>query len=275
MFPSARWSLILVLAAFGVSSIIFPACKKKKVEPDKTKPADKVATKVEPPVKTPPTPASQPASQPATEPAGAVASDTLAKHMGIQLGQTLAIRLALMRGDLEAARAPAKWLAGKHEEQAKMPAPWKPHIEALNKAGKTIVEAKTLADSAKGVAEVAKACGDCHKATNAEAEKKMKLPPLPAGKQDAKSHMARHAWAVGRLWDGITGPSEYAWNTAAAMLAEAPLKVQGKAKVLAGTVHGIAKGAPEKKTIADRAALYEKLLVTCSGCHRKDQPKKN
>ena len=70
---------------------------------------------------------------------------------------------------------------------------------------------------------MARVCGDCHRAKAAG-------PQFAASQADRErttsdslgERMQRHMWAVNRMWEGLTAPSDDAWNAGAQVLANAP-----------------------------------------------------
>ncbi|HEY0462667.1 MAG TPA: hypothetical protein VGC79_00590 [Polyangiaceae bacterium] len=85
--------------------------------------------------------------------------------------------------------------------------------------------------------------------------------------------MARHSWAVERLWEGLYVPSSAAWKSGAKALQEDPfpeevLKRGGVyARSAAKDFRAVVAQAPAKETPRERAALYAGLLGTCASCH--------
>ena len=90
--------------------------------------------------------------------------------------------------------------------------------------------------------------------------------------------MQRHLWAMDRLWEGLVGPSEMAWQEGSKVLAANPFPanalpisedLQPVAKKQLAAIAALAKQAGSVTELADRSKLYGKLLGTCSGCHSK------
>jgi hypothetical protein len=87
--------------------------------------------------------------------------------------------------------------------------------------------------------------------------------------------MFRHAWAAERLWEGLTAPSDDAWQAGAAALAHAPTAAPKTRNALPSAVldglnvvrelgaQGANADTPELKE-----RVYARLLVTCAQCHK-------
>jgi cytochrome c553 len=186
--------------------------------------------------------------------------------------QANTVRDAVTAGDLDALRAPARWLAA-HELSETLPEAWKPHVAAMQRAAGQAVMAETIDAAAAATASMAQACGTCHVELGGP-----KFTGLsPAGEESSVvADMRRHLWAADRMWEGLIGPSDTAWQAGAAALADAPLHPEAMAHDktlpkedfdLAAQAHEIgAKGGTEKDA-AKRAELYGRYLGTCAPCH--------
>lgn len=185
-----------------------------------------------------------------------------------------AMRNAVARADFEAARREAKALAELRLGGGIEP-PWHKQLDAMNAAAARVVEAKELPEFARGVAAVARTCGDCHAMLGG--------PGLPVGEapepaSDVAGRMRRHQWAADRLWDGLVAPSRESWRAGARVLSDAPLEPEtltpGKSPApeigrLAASVHEIGRKASTVESGVDRAAVYAELVETCSACHHR------
>ena len=90
--------------------------------------------------------------------------------------------------------------------------------------------------------------------------------------------MARHAWASGRMWEGLVAPSGVVWNAGAEVLSEAalaPADLAAALEVLAevtemeNAVHAMGAEATGITGQRERARLYGRFLATCAACHDK------
>lgn len=194
--------------------------------------------------------------------------------------QATTMRDAVIRGDLQAARAAAKVLATR-EIAKDLPDDWRSHVAALRSAASAGVDAPSLDAIALVVGDVANACGGCHGALGgpkfAPGE-----PPGPAS--GAAAHMARHVWAESRMWEGLVGPSEASWVKGTEAFSDAPLLTKQGDKpldALAKRVHALGErgralvedrklSSPQASPLArQRSATYGEMLATCSQCHQK------
>jgi mono/diheme cytochrome c family protein len=197
---------------------------------------------------------------------------TVAAHMEDHFTQANKVRDAVIAGDLDPLRAPARWLSA-HELTDTLPELWKSHVAAMQRAAGQAAMAQTIDAAATATASMAQACGTCHVELGGPKFTGMS----PAGEESSVvADMRRHLWAADRMWEGLVGPSDTAWQAGVAALADAPLRPEAMADDktlpkevfdLAAAAHEIgAKGGAEKDP-AERAKLYGRYLGTCSGCH--------
>ena len=180
---------------------------------------------------------------------------------------------ALVEGDLDTFRARLAEL-DTHELPENSPESWKPLDAQLHAAAVQARNASDLDTAAGTMAAVATACGACHEGT----ARGPVYPTPPVGEADGPTQesMRNHEWAVLMLWNGVTGPSEYAWDRGAAGLAETRIFGDAEAappddpRLLALEVAMRDLGAEAKTTtsLADRATLYGRMLAICGDCHQ-------
>lgn len=199
-------------------------------------------------------------------------------HLGALMSShfliTISARNAVMDGDLFALRAIVDPLAT-YIYPMQLPAGWSPKLEALQSAARRTVEARTIDHAAQGVAAMAKVCGDCHIETSGDAKLSSTLPKEHTPPSDTLAQrMDRHAWALGNLWIGLTGPSDTAWTDGATALAQSRAKMIGANTALRGdmrpelkALRAIGADALSAKTSEARAELYGRALATCAYCH--------
>lgn len=202
-------------------------------------------------------------------------SEVLAAHMKDHFYKAVEMQVAVINADLAALREPAEWMAG-HANSAAMPEEWSPHAEAMHAAARQVAEAGDLENAAMAIATMATECGNCHQALGAEVGFAVEQAP-PAG-EDAATHMKRHAWASGRLWEGMIMPSGVVWDGGAEALSEAPLapaeisadiEVLAEVSELEQSVHALGTEAVGMSAPGDRARAYGQFLTTCADCHEK------
>lgn len=185
----------------------------------------------------------------------------------------LALERALIDGDLEAARGPARWLES-WTVGDEVSLEGRAHVTAIKAAAKDVVEATEVRAAAMALGEMARHCGACHQ--DAGVGIAFTEDDQIEG-ESTWAHMARHEWAADRLWEGLVGPSDAAWERGATELAEAPLHgpsedVSAEVQALANRVHGIGASAASQRDPQERAGHFGELLTTCAECHGQVQP---
>lgn len=201
------------------------------------------------------------------------------EHMGEHFEEASAIQSAIMRGDLDAVREPAKSLAerGAVEE---MPAGWGPPVEDIRVAARFVGEARTFSAAAQATASLIRTCGKCHETTGA----KPRIPQLgaigipPTDRIGAVPDMLRHKWAADQMWMALVEPSEEVWNKGVEVLAGTPLDPQemtddaglpNDAGSLTQQIYDLgvrARGAGDWNA---RAQIYGEFLAACASCHQQ------
>jgi mono/diheme cytochrome c family protein len=200
---------------------------------------------------------------------------TTKTHMQDHFSKADDIKAALIAGDLDKAREPAKWMA-EHQADVDHPEAWKPHVESMRAAAQTIGGAEDLATASAAFVELAQACAQCHTAVGGPTVE-VGEPPKSDASADVAAHMARHQWALEAMWKGLIGPSKDAWVAGAEVLAEAPLAPEALAPgqsvpesvtELAARVHTLGN---EARDVADASGIpgqvYAELLSNCETCH--------
>lgn len=201
--------------------------------------------------------------------------EVLQAHMRDHFFKATEMQVAVINGDLAAVREPAEWMA-EHVNSAAMPKEWVTHAEAMHKAARRAADAEDIATAAQATASMGAVCGNCHQALEAEVGFAVESAP-PEG-EGAAAHMARHAWASGRMWEGLVAPSGVVWDAGAEVLSEAPLapadlevdlEVLSEVSELEGEVHTLGAEAVGLAGQKERAQVYGTFLATCAACHDK------
>lgn len=200
---------------------------------------------------------------------------TTQAHMQDHFSKAAEIKAALIAGDLEKAREPAKWMA-EHQADVEHPDTWKPHVAAMREAAQGIGGAADLSAATQHFVTLAQTCAACHTAVGGP-KIDVGQPPAADASGSAAAHMARHQWALDAMWQGLIGPSKEAWIAGAEVLAEAPLapeelapgqSVSEDITALAARVHTLgneARDVPDVSMIPGQ--VYGELLTTCETCH--------
>jgi hypothetical protein len=218
-------------------------------------------------------PAEKPAEPAAKPSAQAVPAADVAKHMDDHFTKVTEVHDAIIRGDLEAAREPARWIAD-HQETAGLPAASQPSVDDMKKAARQVADAADIKTAAQGASAMAIACGTCHAATNT----KPKMPAEAAAppKDETAAHMLAHQHAIDLLYQGLVGPSDEAWSAGAAALKAAPLtgrqlpkdpKLTRERLESETAVHTACDKAAGAKDAQARGAIYAELIGDCASCH--------
>lgn len=191
-------------------------------------------------------------------------------HMYAHFTQVGQIRDAVVTGDVDATRRPARWLAT-HEGDSFSEAAQRP-LETMRTEARVIAAQTDLGDIAHSVARLGNACAECHRIT--DGGPRLRSGDSPPASNGPSAHMVRHAWAVDRLWEGLITPSDAAWSAGAGALLGPPLEVAEpgesgptQATLLASRVHELGAVARDAPDPASRADAYAQLIETCSLCH--------
>lgn len=180
---------------------------------------------------------------------------------------------ALVQGELDIFRSSMS--AIRHHELPKgSPAAWNPLHDQLTTAATAASEVTDLSGAAAAMASVTLACGTCHKGIGRGPV--YPVPPVAEGDRVLTAEMREHQWSVVMLWDGVTGPSDYAWERGTAALAETDIFAESSgtgtvAKDMVAREQALRDLGSEGKTTTtpgDRAALFGRVLATCGGCHQ-------
>lgn len=214
---------------------------------------------------------------PAQEIADEAVSD-VATHMHEHLARITEIKSSIIMGNLDGVREPAIWLAD-HEEVAGLPKNFEPYIGLMRQYAREVNNASELQSAAISVSQMAKTCSNCHLVNEVRIE--FGYDQVPPEWSDTVSHMQRHQWAADRMWEGLIGPSDNAWNRGADMLVDVPLhpddvmneeSAGADAEALdriARRIHSFAGQATIAKSPAERSELYGELLGLCADCHTR------
>ena len=208
----------------------------------------------------------QPAEQaPATAPAS-----TLASHMTDHFTRVHVVEEAVIRGDLEAAAAPARWLEN-HTTAEGLPAGTEPFVAEMRNAASGVASTDNIGNAAVATATMVAACGRCH----AEAGVVPKLPDVspPAPAAGVTGHMREHQYAVDLMAEGLMVPSDARWTQGAEALKAAPLagadlaEVPKDVAVMEARVHELADRAIKATDSGARIAIYGEIIGDCASCH--------
>jgi cytochrome c556 len=194
-------------------------------------------------------------------------------EMHRNLSKTVDIQTSVVQGDLEKAQKAAVWLLN-HENQIPFPATAREHEAEMLGYAAVISRATDLSSVAVQTGKLAASCGSCHQAV--EAGPQFVVGGRSPNGDSQEAQMVRHLWAADRMWEGLLGPSEEAWQAGARALAETePALAQayrastrsGGSRMFLSEVNNVAKDALEATGQEGRAEVYGKMLNTCNRCH--------
>jgi len=201
------------------------------------------------------------------------ASDQKPAGMKEHFDRVVTIQQAVIRGDLEDVREPARWIADNQSNEG-LPSPAHALITNMRAVARRAAEATTLAAAGTEAGALVATCGNCHAALAT----RVKLPPVPdpPAKTGTAGHMLEHQHAVDLMYQGIVGPSDEFWNKGASELKEAPLAKKDLPRDPALTnevaaseakTHQLAEKALQTKDANGRASIYGEVISGCGSCH--------
>jgi cytochrome c553 len=180
-----------------------------------------------------------------------------------------AIERVLVRGDLDSARALATAMANTTAPPALEA--WARQTALVNDRAADVASATSIDDACRRTAKIGEACAACHRDTGARLAFDA-YPNAPADAPTVDARMARHRWAVDRLWEGMVGNADKPWQAGLDVLAVTPLPFSpaaGDRVALATGLQRLVEQARQRRlaTPSERAQVYGEILVTCAACH--------
>jgi len=219
-----------------------------------------------------------PAETPVAETAAPTPAPQRAEPTDVQLvawmeahySDTILAHDALMQGDMPAFRAQLD-SASKLALPPGVPEAWVPLYATFRSAAGSGARAESLAGGARAMTAVVLSCGTCHTAL-------ARGPVYPAPAPDDainefQAAMFDHRWAAERLWEGVTGPWDLAWERGAAALAETRVfgealgELDGDLLQREQALQALGQEAQRTTDTHARAAIYARLLASCGDCH--------
>lgn len=214
-----------------------------------------------------------PAQQaPAAPPTAAAPSADVAKHMADHFSKVREVEEAIIRGDLEAARAPALWIAD-HQETTGLPAGTETYVAEMKVAARAVANTSDVSMGAVAAASLVASCGGCHAAAKVTPRLPEAVAPTPG--TGRVRHMREHQHAVDLMYRGLVAPSDEYWNKGAAGLKAAPLGTKELPAAATGSaasearVHELAERATAATDRSARVAIYGLVIGSCANCHGK------
>jgi hypothetical protein len=214
-------------------------------------------------------PAPPPAEQSAAAAPAQASADTAAR-MDSHFGKVRELEQAIVRGDLESAKAAAQWIA-EHQETAGLPAGTESYVASTRNAARAVAASASLGNAGVAASFAVAACGECH----AAAKVTPKMPELsaPTAAPGTAGHMRVHQYAVDLMYRGMVGPSDAVWKQGAEALKGAALtdkdltKASKEIVASESRVHELAGRAAQAADAGSRIAIYGELIGGCASCH--------
>lgn len=215
------------------------------------------------------TPAPPPAEQSAAAAPALPSADTAAR-MDSHFGKVRELEQAVIRGDLESAKAAAQWIA-EHQDTGGLPAGTESYVTSTRNAARAVAASASLGNAGVAASFALAACGECHAA--AKVMPKMPEVSAPTAVPGPAAHMRAHQYAVDLMHRGMVGPSEALWKQGAEALKGSPLtdkeltKAPKEIVASEARVHEIAGRATQAADAGARIAIYGELIGGCASCH--------
>jgi cytochrome c553 len=189
-------------------------------------------------------------------------------HMYQNFDLLRAIERLLVKGKLEEAKSFANSIAQAPEIPAH--GSWTSHVIEVRDRAAVLGRATTLTDAVHKVARLGAACGNCHGDVGVSPQ--FRNPPrLSPDQSTIEARMVRHRWAADRIWEGIVGNEDSAWNEGLTAFATTPIDDPSDRVGLGRRLQRLADQArrPGPGRMTDRATTYGEILELCVSCHAK------
>jgi hypothetical protein len=215
------------------------------------------------------TSAPPPAEQSAAAAPAKPSADAAARMAG-HFGKVRELEEAVIRGDLDAAKAAAQWIA-EHQETAGLPAGTEAYVVSTRNAAGAVAASASLGNAGVAAAFAVAACGECHAA--AKVTPKMPEASAPPATQADATQMLAHQYAVDLMYRGLVAPSETLWKQGAEALKGSALTDKDRAKAskeivaFDKRVRELAGRAAQAADAGSKIAIYGELIGGCASCH--------
>ncbi len=196
-------------------------------------------------------------------------------HMRQHFDDLRMIEELLIAGKLDEGLTLAQLLVGQPDEPGLEP--WSLHVNRVADAADRLVHAPGLDDALRREAQLAVECAGCHVASQNWPRFGPVSAPPPDGPR-RQDRMARHVWAVDRLWESLVGADDVRWTRGLEVLAATPLPFPptGDPPQLAIDLQAKARAQLANRTttlLDERGTAYGEMLVTCAACHASTHAK--
>lgn len=211
----------------------------------------------------------KPAEPPAQQAAAAAVPNT-PEHMQEHFTKVREVEEAVIHGDIEAARVPARWLAD-HEPATDFPPATARPLNEMKSAARMVAATNDIQEAARGAASLVGTCGSCHAA--ARVEPSLPAPTAVTAGSGTAGHMLSHQAAVDLLYRGLIVPVSGDWLKGAEALKAAQLGDKDRAGMAESAIdaetrlHELAEQAIKAPDQRTRVTLYGSIIGSCAGCH--------
>lgn len=180
------------------------------------------------------------------------------------------VHTAILYGDLPLARETARVLS--ESQPTGLPEGRDILMVNVRVAARAVERSRTLGEASTGAGSLAEGCAVCHETYDAGAGIRARLDVTEVGAM--RRHMARHRWAVDRLWEGIVALDDDLWKAGVEAFSEPPLDAAELASrggeiaiSLATKLHDLGAGGGEIEGTGARARRFGEILEVCVACH--------
>jgi len=201
----------------------------------------------------------------------AAPAESVADHMADHFSHIHDIEQAVIRGDLEAAQAPAQWIV-EHQTLSNLPADSGVYLAEIRNSASGVAATEDIGNAAIATATMVAACGKCHTATGVTPTMPDVAPPT--GASQITGHMQGHLQAVDLMYEGLAAPSDELWKKGAELLKVSPLEGENLPQELSDEVkaseirvHEMADRAMAAADTGAKIAIYGELISGCASCH--------
>jgi mono/diheme cytochrome c family protein len=203
---------------------------------------------------------------------GKPSSPQTADHMKEHYEKVRVVEAAVIRGDLDAVREPAAWLAA-HESSKELDKASASQVSSMRQSARKAADAKDIQTAATATATMLATCGDCHRAAAVVPAPAAVRQPMVGG---VVGHMLKHQQAIDQMADGLIIPSAAQWKAGAEALKSVPLrasdlprdpKLTREVAAAEDRVHLLAEQAATAAEGATRVKAYAQIISACAQCH--------
>lgn len=200
-------------------------------------------------------------------------------HMYAHFDRAGELHDAIMKGRLSQAKDAARWIAS-HQERQGFSGRSVYFQDAMQAFASEVDRATTLKDAANAAARMGQACGDCHR--EHEVQPRFLIGSVPPSGSGPQAEMVRHVWGEERMWEGLVGSGDQAWQSGAEAIQSGWLNTQEivssphdrtAIRDLVMQVYELAGEATHAHDSNDRARIFGEFLYACAECHSLTEAK--